>query len=83
MRQYELPVLGARNTAMTETVADLPPIVVSDLFGMHPNSAPVCAQYAQDSWADDLVACQDEEWRRARAWPSSTSALRPAPADDA
>lgn len=60
MNQYELPVLSARNTAMIEAVADLPPIVVADLFGIHPNTAHSWAQYAQDSWADYLAACQDE-----------------------
>ncbi|MEW2390127.1 hypothetical protein AB0933_17445 [Streptomyces venezuelae] len=61
MNQYGLPVLSARNTAMIEAVADLPPIVVADLFGIHPNTAHAWAQYAQDSWADYLAACQDEE----------------------
>lgn len=59
MSEYGLPVLSARNTAMIEAVADLPPIVVSDLFGIHPNTAHAWAQYAQDSWADYLAARQD------------------------
>ncbi|MFE9610973.1 hypothetical protein [Streptomyces sp. NPDC006012] len=61
MRQYGLPVLAARNTAMIEAVSDLPPIVVSDLFGVSASGAHNWARYAQDSWADYLAAYQDEE----------------------
>ncbi|MBS2536597.1 hypothetical protein KGQ20_27935 [Catenulispora sp. NF23] len=61
MRRYGLPVLSARNTAMIEAVADLPPIVVSDLFGVSAASAHRWARYAQNSWTDYLLACQDTE----------------------
>jgi hypothetical protein len=50
-------VISARNTAMIEAVADLPPIVISDLFGISPRTAYAWAQYAQDSWADYLAIC--------------------------
>lgn len=83
MNQYGLHVLSARDTAMIEAVADLPSIVVSDLFGIHPNSPHAWTQCGLDSWANYLVACQDEEWRSVRAPPSNTGAGRPAPADDA
>jgi hypothetical protein len=58
MRQHGLPGIGARNTAMMEAITDLPPVVVSDLFGMHPNTAYVWAQYAQNSWTEYLEAVQ-------------------------
>ncbi|MFF0390012.1 hypothetical protein ACFYS8_15195 [Kitasatospora sp. NPDC004615] len=58
MNQHGLPSLGARNTAVIEAVSVLPPIVVSDLFGVTPSSAYRWAQYAQSSWADDLAARQ-------------------------
>ncbi|MFJ9588730.1 hypothetical protein [Streptomyces acidicola] len=45
---------------MIEAVADLSPIVVSDLFGIHPNTAHAWAQYTQDSWADYLAASKAE-----------------------
>nr|UAX58523.1 XRE family transcriptional regulator [Streptomyces sp. A144] len=56
MRRHGLPGLSARNTAMIEAVADLPPIVASDLFGIHPGTAHRWARFAQDSWADYLAA---------------------------
>ncbi|MFE5586368.1 hypothetical protein [Kitasatospora sp. NPDC056531] len=34
MKQHGLPNLSARNTAVIEFVAELPPIVVSDLLGI-------------------------------------------------
>jgi hypothetical protein len=61
MRQNGLPILSARNTAMIDVVSELPPIVVSDLFGIHPGTAHRWARYAQDSWADYLAASRDAE----------------------
>lgn len=61
MRKHGLPGLSARNTAMMEAITDLPPIIVSDLFGMHPNTAYAWAQYAQNSWAEYLEAVQDTD----------------------
>jgi len=52
LKQYDLPVLAARNTAMLEAVSELPPIVVSDLFGISVSNAHAWAGFAQDSWAD-------------------------------
>ncbi|MFE7527322.1 hypothetical protein ACFU7Y_16610 [Kitasatospora sp. NPDC057542] len=60
MKQHGLAVISARNTAMIEAVADLPPIVISDLFGIHPTTAYAWAQYAQDSWADYLAAGHED-----------------------
>ncbi|MFB6530393.1 hypothetical protein [Streptomyces sp. NPDC056399] len=61
MRKHGLPGIHARNTAMMEAITDLPPIVVSDLFGMHPHTAYAWAQYAQNSWAEYLEAVQATE----------------------
>jgi hypothetical protein len=61
MNQNDLPSLSARNTAMIEAVSVLPPIVVSDLFGVTASSAYRWAQYAQNSWADYLVVCQPDD----------------------
>ncbi|MFD3484839.1 hypothetical protein [Streptomyces sp. NPDC058665] len=58
MKLHSLPGIGARNTALMEAITDLPPIVVSDLFGIHPNTAYAWAQYAQNSWAEYLEAAQ-------------------------
>ncbi|MFI1018148.1 hypothetical protein [Streptomyces sp. NPDC020965] len=60
MKQHGLPVLAARNTAMLEAVSELPPIVVSDLFGVSASNAHTWAGFAQDSWADYLAACQED-----------------------
>ncbi|MEV8064384.1 hypothetical protein AB0P37_50505 [Streptomyces antimycoticus] len=56
MKLHGLQGVSARNTAMMEAITDLPPSVVSDLFGIHPNTAYAWAQYAQNSWAEYLEA---------------------------
>ncbi len=56
LNQFGLPVLSARNTAMIEAVTNLPPIVVADLFGLHPNTAQRWANYAKDDWSAYLAA---------------------------
>ncbi len=61
LRQHGLEVISARNTAMLEAVADLPPIVISDLFGVSAGSAHRWARFAQDSWTDYLAACSNDE----------------------
>ncbi|MCL6737489.1 hypothetical protein [Streptomyces neyagawaensis] len=58
MRKYGLPGISARNTAMMEAITDLPPIVVSDLFGILPHTAYAWSQYAQNSWAEYLEDVQ-------------------------
>jgi hypothetical protein len=58
MQRHGLPTLAARNTAMIEAVAELPPIVVSDLFGIHAGTAHAWAKLAQTSWTEYLTACQ-------------------------
>ncbi|MFF2519981.1 hypothetical protein [Streptomyces sp. NPDC058086] len=44
-----------------EAITDLPPIVVSDLFGIQPNTAYAWAQYAQNSLAEYLEAVQSAD----------------------
>jgi hypothetical protein len=61
LRRHELPNITARNTAMIEAVTKLPPIVVSDLFGVAAGTAHKWAQLAQDSWTDYLAACGANE----------------------
>jgi hypothetical protein len=61
MGRHGLEIISARNTAMLEAVADLPPIVASDLFGISARTAYRWAQYAQASWIDYLAANHDGE----------------------
>ncbi|MEV5149970.1 hypothetical protein AB0L14_37855 [Streptomyces sp. NPDC052727] len=61
MRQHGLEVISARNTAMLEAVADLPPIVISALFGVSATSAHRWARFAQASWTNYLAACSNDE----------------------
>jgi hypothetical protein len=56
LNRYGLPTLTARNSAMIANIQDLEPIVVSDLFGVAPQTAHKWAQYAQSSWATYLAA---------------------------
>ncbi|MET7738164.1 hypothetical protein ABZT02_43815 [Streptomyces sp. NPDC005402] len=58
MKQHGLPNISARNTAMIEVVAELPPIVVSDLFGVGASTAHGWARFVQDDWAEYLAACE-------------------------
>ncbi|GGK20392.1 hypothetical protein GCM10011583_60360 [Streptomyces camponoticapitis] len=39
MSCHAVPTRAARNTAMTEALADLPPMIISDLFGIQPRTA--------------------------------------------
>ncbi|MCX4804710.1 hypothetical protein OG594_24360 [Streptomyces sp. NBC_01214] len=41
---------------MIEAATDLPPIVIADLFGLHPSTANRWARYANDSWSHYLAA---------------------------
>ncbi|MGW3564132.1 hypothetical protein ACWDSL_09615 [Streptomyces sp. NPDC000941] len=61
LRQHGLPGISARNTAMIEAITDLPSIVVSDLFGIHPSTTYAWSQFAQNSWTDYLAAVQATE----------------------
>jgi hypothetical protein len=66
MRQHGLPVRVARNTAMMHSLADLPPIVIADLFGIAPGTAHRWAQFAGNSWSDYLATL-----------PNTATAIRP------
>jgi hypothetical protein len=54
MARHDLPSIPARHTAMIEAVSDLPPVVVSDLFGIAPKTAHAWARLAQTAWTDYL-----------------------------
>ncbi|MFD3707439.1 hypothetical protein ACFWUP_30255 [Nocardia sp. NPDC058658] len=56
LRKHGLATIAARNTAMIDAVTQMPPIVVSDLFGLSPSTAIIWARYAQASWSDYLAA---------------------------
>lgn len=46
---------------MIEAVSELPPIVMADLFGIHPGTAHAWAKFAQASWTDCLAAATPSE----------------------
>jgi hypothetical protein len=54
MARYGLPSAIAHNSAMITAVTELPPIVVSDLFGIAATTANAWARLAQASWTDYL-----------------------------
>ncbi|MDJ0346690.1 XRE family transcriptional regulator [Streptomyces sp. H10-C2] len=56
LHQHGLPVRAARNTAMMEAVADLPPMVLADLLGIAPRTAERWAALAGGSWSHYLAA---------------------------
>ncbi|MFE6835109.1 hypothetical protein ACFVFI_09785 [Streptomyces sp. NPDC057705] len=58
LRRHGIPVLAGRNTALLEAVTQLPPIIVADLFGLHPQTATIWARHANDSWTHYLAARQ-------------------------
>ncbi len=60
LRAHALPSAAARNTALIEAVTALPATIISDLFGIRPQTAHSWANYAQDSWADYLAADEHE-----------------------
>ncbi|MFE0508531.1 hypothetical protein [Streptomyces sp. NPDC058964] len=54
--KHGLPTITARNMALFGMAGELPPIVISDLFDVHRNTATQWAVLAQDSWAGHLAA---------------------------
>ncbi|WP_406238481.1 hypothetical protein [Nocardia sp. NBC_01009] len=56
LSQHGLATLTARNTAMITNVLELDAVVVSDLYGVAPQTAHKWAQYVQASWAAYLSA---------------------------
>ena len=59
--RHGLPSIAARNTALIEAALELPPTIMCDLFGIHPQTAHYWAQYASSSWADYLAASPEPE----------------------
>ena len=57
LRRHQLPT-SARNTALIDAAGELPPIVISDLFGISPKNALTWARYTQTTWADYLAAAR-------------------------
>ncbi|MER5386939.1 hypothetical protein ABT040_43030 [Streptomyces sp. NPDC002688] len=60
LMRHGLPTIAARNTALFGMAGELPPIIISDLFGVHRNTATQWAALAQDSWAGYLAALHSE-----------------------
>ncbi|MEV4049619.1 hypothetical protein AB0J55_00370 [Amycolatopsis sp. NPDC049688] len=56
LRRHHLPVAPARNTAMLEAATTLPPIVLSDLFGISTTTANAWSTYSQTNWVEFLTA---------------------------
>lgn len=54
LRQHGLPARAARNTAMVDALADLPPMVIADLLGIHPKTAERWATPAGENWSEYL-----------------------------
>ncbi|MBJ6613679.1 hypothetical protein [Streptomyces sp. I4(2020)] len=55
LKRYDLPARAARNTAMMQALADLPPVVLSDLIGIQPRTAERFAALAGENWSDYLA----------------------------
>jgi hypothetical protein len=55
-REHGIPIAAIRNNAMLDAITNLPPIVVSDLFGRHPTTTHAWARYTATSWASYLAA---------------------------
>ncbi|MGW3939461.1 hypothetical protein [Streptomyces phaeochromogenes] len=56
LRHHGLPARAARNTAMMDALADLPPMVIADLLGIHPETAERWATLAGGNRSDYLAA---------------------------
>ncbi|MGW3303963.1 hypothetical protein [Streptomyces rubiginosohelvolus] len=61
LMKHGLPSIAARNTALFGIAGELPAIIISDLFGVHRNTATQWAALAQDSWAGYLAALRMTE----------------------
>ncbi|MEU0099959.1 XRE family transcriptional regulator [Streptomyces sp. NPDC006267] len=51
LRRHGLPARAARNTAMMDALADLPPMVMADLLGIHPKTAERWATLVGENWS--------------------------------
>ncbi|MFD4943704.1 hypothetical protein ACFWNT_14515 [Streptomyces sp. NPDC058409] len=63
LRKHGLPTVAARNTALFGMAGEIPPIILSDLFGIHRNTTNQWAALAQNNWAGYLAATRASEWR--------------------
>jgi hypothetical protein len=52
MRRHGLPARSARNTAMIQALADLPPPLIADLIGIHPATAERWSVLAAERWSE-------------------------------
>lgn len=52
MRRFGLPARAARNTAMVQALADLPPMLIADLIGIHPATAERWSALAAERWSE-------------------------------
>lgn len=52
LRHHGLPARAARNTAMVDSLADLPPMVIADLLGIHPKTAERWAMLVGENWSE-------------------------------
>lgn len=59
--KHGLPTIAARNTALFGMAGEVPPIIISDFFGVNRNTANQWAALAQDSWAGYFVALRAME----------------------
>ncbi|MEU6097793.1 hypothetical protein [Streptomyces sp. NPDC047079] len=49
LKRFSLPARAARNTAMVQALADLPPVLISDLIGIQPRTAERFAALAGEN----------------------------------
>jgi uncharacterized protein YjcR len=70
MKRHNLPARAARNTAMMEALADLPPIVISDLVGISPVTVHRWARLAGDSWSPTSPPASQPTEREQRIMPA-------------
>jgi hypothetical protein len=64
--EYGIDARPARNAALVALVEDIPPPVLSDLLGLHINTAVRWAQIAKRDWTDYLAARDDDVARDRR-----------------
>ncbi|CAL9652150.1 hypothetical protein SUDANB23_06630 (plasmid) [Streptomyces sp. enrichment culture] len=55
LKRYSLPTRAARNTAMVQALAKLPPVLISDLISIQPRTAERFAALAGENWSDYLA----------------------------
>ncbi|SED63689.1 hypothetical protein [Streptomyces sp. Ag109_O5-10] len=58
--RHVLPTIAAGSTTPFGMAGELPPIIISDLLGVHRNTAARWAALAQDGWAGYLAALNSE-----------------------